>query len=1157
MLALIICALGLSSCNSSNENGVVYRVNWNESCAEVVGFEGDAAQVVIQPSFNDYAVTRIAPSAFAGCKSIKSIVIPDSVESIGDSAFSGCENLESVTFGSSLSGIGAEVFADCKSLKSFSANSEYYASVDGNLYTKDGKTLVQYAIGKADTSFTIPNTVETVGAYAFYTCDVLESIKMSNSVKYVNGFAFMDCENLSEVTFSSLIRVIGESAFSSCDSLASISIPSNIRSIGYRAFSNCESLKSINFNTNSRLKSIGGYAFYDCDRLTAITVPDRVVSMDSFIFSDCDNLVSVSFGVASKLTEIGSYAFYNCTRLTGIEIPTGVKNIGPYTFYNCVSLESIELPCGVSEDIVTDDGEIQKGVPYGVTSIGGYAFYGCSSLESIELPYAETEDGETYGVTSVGEYAFYGCSSFKDMVMPQSVRVIGDEAFSQCTGVESIEIPTAVDSMGERVFLGCKSLTAISIPNGADSIGEDMFGGCTALASINIPASVTNISNRAFRDCESLEKIEVNERNANYLSEDGNLYTRPNNEGKALTKYATGKKNHSFTIPDGVAKIADEAFLGCTNLLSIEIPQSVDSVGDNAFSGCTRLSEVIYKSHNGSGDRLKIEIGTEGCGGVALNAIAVHTGRSMLVEQGGYVFYTHLGANYLLGYIGDETEIALPESYNGEVYKIHNGAFYNRHEITSIEVPDSVTNIGARAFYNCSGITSIRIPESVTGIGEEAFTGCHRLAEVINKSSLNIIKGSSTYGDVARYAFSIHSGGSKVVNEYDYLFYTYEGVNYLIGYVGDETVLVLPDGYKGELYRIYEGAFSGLSNITHVLIPACVTEIGYGAFYGCDSLVGIEIPFVGASYSATGAMSHLGYMFGYTVSSYLVNGYHCYDSSTGYYYTYNIPTALKTVYVSYGAKSISDVAFRNCDRLLYVGLPESVERIGAAAFSGCDSLEDLVVPFVGGTSDGASNSNFGYIFGDSNRAVPLSLKNVAISGGSSIAANAFAGCDAIVNIAIPASVTSIGKDAFAGCNSLDAVFINDLAAWCDISFGNSEANPMFDGCSLYVDYELVTELVIPNTVKSISDYAFYGFDSLSSIVIPKSVELIGKAAFFNCDSLDYVYYEGSKTEWKEIQIKSENDAVEDAKMYYYSETEPAIGGNLWHYDSDGNVEIWK
>ena len=169
-------------------------------------------------------VTSIEESAFYNCTSLNCVEIGDSVTDIGTSAFQSCESLTSIVLPDSVTSIGHLVFADCFKLTSInvSENNLNYKSIDGNLYSKDGSTFIQYAIGKNDSEFTLPNSVTCIGYSAFYSSKTLTTIIIGDNVESVEKSAFLNCRNLTSIVIEVGVTHIGDRAFYYCNSLADV-----------------------------------------------------------------------------------------------------------------------------------------------------------------------------------------------------------------------------------------------------------------------------------------------------------------------------------------------------------------------------------------------------------------------------------------------------------------------------------------------------------------------------------------------------------------------------------------------------------------------------------------------------------------------------------------------------------------------------------------------------------------------------------------------------------------------------------------------------------------------------------------------------------------------------------------------------------------------
>ncbi|WP_321437228.1 leucine-rich repeat domain-containing protein [uncultured Bacteroides sp.] len=194
--------------------------------------------------------------------------LPNSVTSIGDDAFY-CTGLTSITIPDGVTSIGIHTFIGCTKLKEFivSENNPAYNSVEGVLFSKDCTKLIVYPNAKSNI-YTLPNSVTSIGDYAFYCCTGLASITISNSVTSIKSFAFAGCSGLTSITIPNSVTSIGESAFSHCIGLTLVTIPNSVTSIGSAAFSGCTGLTlvAIPYNVTSFENSV----FYNCKGITEI-----------------------------------------------------------------------------------------------------------------------------------------------------------------------------------------------------------------------------------------------------------------------------------------------------------------------------------------------------------------------------------------------------------------------------------------------------------------------------------------------------------------------------------------------------------------------------------------------------------------------------------------------------------------------------------------------------------------------------------------------------------------------------------------------------------------------------------------------------------------------------------------------------------------------
>ena len=285
---------------------------------------------------NVYSVTSIASYAFQYCTKLTSINIPNSVTSIGYEAFSGCTGLTSIIIPIGVKHIGDDAFSTGPNLISIvvaEGNPVFDSRENCNAIIKtDSNTLI---FGCQNS--TIPNSVTTIGHYAFGGCTGLTSIIIPNSVTSLEYSAFQGCSNLSTVIIGDNVESIGKSAFERCSSLSSVIIPNSVATIGQEAFRECSNLSSVTIGDG--VKNIELRTFSQCTNLSSVTIGNSVENIKNGAFLNCKSLTSIN--IPNSVTAIGDGVFENCSNLSSVIIGNSVTSIGEQTFRLCKSLANV------------------------------------------------------------------------------------------------------------------------------------------------------------------------------------------------------------------------------------------------------------------------------------------------------------------------------------------------------------------------------------------------------------------------------------------------------------------------------------------------------------------------------------------------------------------------------------------------------------------------------------------------------------------------------------------------------------------------------------------------------------------------------------------------------------------------------------------------
>ena len=493
-------------------------------------------------------VTSIGDFVFGDCTSLKSVTIPNSVTSIGYMAFDNCTSLKSVTIPGTVTSIGKHAFCQCSSLLSIevSDNNKNYSSFDGVLFNKDKTELITYPAGKPNDTYEIPNSVTSIGEWAFEYCESLTDITIPNSVTNIGDFAFEYCESLTDITIPNSVTSIDYAAFCHCTSLKSVTIPDSVTSIGNAAFSGCTSLTGVKIPDS--VTSIGEWAFEYCESLTGVKIPDSVTSIGKFAFDNCTSLTSVT--IPNSVTSIRESAFEDCTRLkdvyyTGSQSEWNKIYIDSHNQY--LTNATIHYNWVVETPLITNEDETSFTV-YNSTAIIDGANDVNLKLKSVNMNIAE--NSSQFDKKKVvkkndikGKEIKFTKDDFRDYIIP--AKVTSDSKYLKSN---SHNIYMTKDRKDGKPYVSSVYVQQLDEKNKPKKAYVDaQYDGATLIDGVNYNLIISAVTNGA-KDVKYY--LIQNDGNSKYKTEITNGVA---SQIDLASKVEEGKSLYAYVVCDGVA----------------------------------------------------------------------------------------------------------------------------------------------------------------------------------------------------------------------------------------------------------------------------------------------------------------------------------------------------------------------------------------------------------------------------------------------------------------------------------------------------------------------------------------------------------------------------------------------------------------------------
>ena len=762
------------------ENGIGYSIDNETDVLTVTYADFSTTDLVIPAYIDSHPVTAIGDNLLNDTPNpnLKSVVIPDTVKKIGFGAFGNCINLESVVMSDNIEYVDDYAFRNT----ALTNNTEKWE--DGALYM--GKFL--YGV-----------TTDHSGEFV-----IKDGTKVIGTSCFVNKQNLRGCEEITSIVIPETVVSIGLFAFYNCKGLTSIDIPESVKYIGNVAFSNCTNLSTINVNT-SNLTYIGqnivsNTAFYNDEN----NWQDDVLYLDTAALCGKSTIADLKIKEGTEI--VADYAFGCHFNIESVSLPSSLRIICPLAFDDLHAMKAIELPDGLEYignnafdgcDLLTE-----LDIPESVDYIGLFAFNRTDKLEKLIIrnpdctiidnheeyaggAYSVYPDTTVYGHEGSTAETFANNNGVKFVTLFSESGTTGSRCtwtFDNVSGTLTIRnTSTYYDSISNYSygkapwFSFRESIKTVIVEGRVSSVGANAFAGCNSLVYVYMP-EVNKVGDSAFEGCASLKSVELSSKNNSGASIGKNAFSFCT----SLTK---------IVIPFSSVTIGEKAFYYCENLNTLGIYNYL-TIGDNAFSYCSNLSSIYMLNNGGS---FSGTISNNAFTGVKADVYCYLSNTFYLQKSrfGGEFTYP-TDTSGLLGYNAywnyDQSNEILTISGTGKLFEYTSGADlpwmkqnYSSSrsfgsDIKKIIIEDGITEIPSYSFEYMGNVESVTLPNTLLRLYPNAFNDCESLTEIVIPASVEYVDGKTYWNRCPNLSDAYYIGTEQEWNEV----YNCTSTNYII-----------------------------------------------------------------------------------------------------------------------------------------------------------------------------------------------------------------------------------------------------------------------------------------------------------------------------------------------------------------------------------------